>query len=151
MSGRRCSIWWPRSCLRWRSPAPPAVRRVWPWPLGAREISFARASAAAIALAALARAMTRRGGIAHRTVVTGACAVAALLAVISFYNFGHPQFWNAAQRRPEFVHLPDMRIYQPFAKYFHELRYDGVYVASVLAYAEDERGGSVAGLADTQV
>src|SRR5262249_54803469 len=43
------------------------------------------------------------------------------------------------------------RIYQPFVKYFDELRYDGVYLASVLAYAEDERGGSLATLAGVEV
>ena len=44
-----------------------------------------------------------------------------------------------------------MRIYQPFAKYFDELRYDGVYLASALAYAEDERGGSLAAIAGTRI
>ena len=50
-----------------------------------------------------------------------------------------------------FVHVGDMRIYQPFAKYFDELRYDGIYLASVLAFAEDERGGSIEPIGGDQV
>ena len=44
-----------------------------------------------------------------------------------------------------------MRMYQPFVKYFPELRYDGVYLASVLACAEDERGGSLASLGTLEI
>ncbi len=49
------------------------------------------------------------------------------------------------------VHAGDMRIYQPFVKYYDELRYDGIYLASMLAFAEDERGGSLASLAGIRV
>ena len=66
-----------------------------------------------------------------------------MLAFACFYNLGRPQFWHHGKQRPMFVHVTDMRIYQPFAKYFDELRYDGVYLASALAFAEDERGGSI--------
>jgi hypothetical protein len=78
-------------------------------------------------------------------------AFGALLAFACFFNLGRPQAWNHAERRLMFVHAGDMRIYQPFVKYFDELRYDGVYLASLLAYAEDERGGSLASLAGTRV
>ena len=114
------------------------------WPLVNREVAFVRATAAAIALLAAARAaIPGRRWPAHRWVVTAALATAALVAFLAFYNLGRPQFWNHEQNRPEFVHTNDLRVYQPFAKYFKELGYDGVYTASVLAYAEDHRGGSL--------
>jgi hypothetical protein len=74
-----------------------------------------------------------------------------VLAFACFYNLGRPQSWNHARGRPMFVHDLDMRVYQPFAKYFGELRYDGAYLASVLAYAEDERGGGLEALAQVEI
>jgi hypothetical protein len=122
------------------------------WPLGGREVALVRAVAAALALMALVRQVAPGLRFPARPgAIKATCAVAAVMAVAAFYNLGHPQFWNHAARGPEFVHLPDMRIYQPFAKYFPELRYDGVYVASVLACAEDDRGGSLEALADVPV
>ena len=106
-------------------------------------MSSARASAAAIVLLALLRGWDRvRAAPPHHKTILAACAFGALLAFACFYNLGRPQFWHHGERRPMFVHVADMRIYQPFAKYFAELRYDGVYLASVLAVAEDEHGGS---------
>jgi hypothetical protein len=118
------------------------------WPLANREVAFVRASAAAIALAAALRhAVPGRRWPAHRGAVTGALATAAVGAFLAFYNMGHPQFLDREHGRAEFVHTNDLRVYQPFAKYFKELQYDGVYLASVLAYAEDRRGGSLDSLA----
>jgi hypothetical protein len=114
------------------------------WPLVNREVAFVRAAAAAIALAASIRiGVTVRRWPPDRGVVTVALAVSAIMAFAAFYNLGRPQFWNHAENRPEFVHTNDLRVYQPFAKYFKELGYDGVYLASVLAYAEDRRGGNL--------
>jgi hypothetical protein len=120
--------------------------------LGAREVSAARACAAAIALLALLRGWDRlRRAPPHRKTIIAAAATAAVLAFACFYNLGRPQFWHNGKQRPMFVHVGDMRIYQPFAKYFDELRYDGVYLASALAYAEDERGGSIESVGATQI
>jgi hypothetical protein len=114
------------------------------WPLANREVAFVRAAAAGIALAAALRiGVSVRRWPPDRGVVTVALAVSAVMAFAAFYNLGRPQFWNHAENRPEFVHTNDLRVYQPFAKYFKELGYDGVYLASVLAYAEDRRGGSL--------
>ena len=135
------------------------------WPLGARELSFARAAAAAIVLLGLARLSgvggARAGAVdqpglrsapsRRPALALAACVIGAALAFASFFHFGRPQFWHAAANRPLFVHTLDMRVYQPFVRYFSELRYDGVYLASVLAYAEDERGGSLATLAEVQI
>jgi hypothetical protein len=122
------------------------------WPLVNREVAFVRAAAAAIALLAAARAaIPGRRWPARRSVVTAALATSAVMAFLAFYNLGRPQFWNHEQNRPEFVHTNDLRVYQPFAKYFKELGYDGVYSASVLAYAEDRRGGSLDSLGMQEV
>jgi hypothetical protein len=114
------------------------------WPLANREVAFVRAAAAAIALlAVLRRIIPGKRWPARRGVVIAAMASAAVMASAAFYNLGYPQFNNHKDQRREFVHTYDMRVYQPFAKYFKELQYDGVYYASVLAYAEDQRGGSL--------
>jgi len=122
------------------------------WPLGGPEVSAARAAAAAIVLLALAR---RWDGVrrtpAHDRTVIAACAAGAVLAFACFYNLGRPQFWHQGKQRPMFVHVTDMRIYQPFAKYFDELRFEGIYLASALAFAEDERGGSIDAIAGTKI
>ena len=122
------------------------------WPIGSREVSFVRATAGGIALLAMWRcAVASKRFAVHRGVVTASLIVSAVLACASFYNLGRPQFRNHAENRPEFVHTYDMRVYQPFAKYFPELQYDGVYLASVLAYSEDELGGSLDPIGRTEV
>jgi hypothetical protein len=130
------------------------------WPLAGREVSFFRAAAATIALlAAIRRVIFGPRWPSHGWAITVALVVSAFMAFAAFYNLGRPQFFDHAHDRPEFVHTFDMRVYQPFAKYFSELQYDGVYSASVLAYAEDHYGGSleslgrlpVRGLRDHQV
>ena len=149
---------WParRTALVWLLPAIAAALTARAiaaaWPLAGREVSFARASAAAIVLLALLRGWegARRAPPDRRSVVA-ACGFGALLALACFYNLGRPQFWHHGERRPMFVHATDMRIYQPFVKYYDELRYDGVYLASLLAYAEAERGGDLTSLAGTRV
>ncbi|HXU00170.1 MAG TPA: hypothetical protein VN903_04225, partial [Polyangia bacterium] len=122
------------------------------WPLGPREVSAARATAAALTLLALLRGWDRlRRAPAHRKTVIAACVTGAVLAFACFYNLGRPQFWHAGKQRPMFVHVADMRIYQPFTKYFAELGFDGVYLASALAFAEDERGGSLASISGSKI
>lgn len=108
------------------------------WPVEGREFSLLRSVMAAVALAALVRERIFRTRLpAHRYAVLGVIGVAALLSAASFYNLGRPQFWNTEKGQPEFVHQLDMRVYYPFAKYFDELGYDGVYLASIKAYSED--------------
>jgi hypothetical protein len=122
------------------------------WPLSAREVAFVRAcTAAAALLAVLRRLVPGKRWPAHRGPVAATLGVTAIAAIAAFYNLGYPQFWDHAHRRPEFVHTDDMRVYQPFARHFKELQYDGVYLASVLAYAENQRGGSLDSLANQEV
>ncbi|HEX3902771.1 MAG TPA: hypothetical protein VH853_07960 [Polyangia bacterium] len=122
------------------------------WPVAGREVAFFRAAAAAIALGAAIRvAVPGKRWPANRWAVTAALVISAAMAFSAFYNLGRPQFWNHQDNRPEFVHTNDLRVYQPFAKYFKELGYDGVYLASVMAYAEDRRGGSLTSLGMQEV
>jgi hypothetical protein len=106
------------------------------WPLELSQISFLRAVIAVTTIGTLLRALIWR----VHTEPRGANCVLAVLAVVAFagfYNFGHPQFFNAKENRGMYVHVFDMRVYFPVVKYFEELRFDGVYLASVAAYMED--------------
>ena len=78
-------------------------------------------------------------------------AAAGALARRVFFQPRPAAVLEPRDQRPEFVHLADMRIYQPAVKYFDEVRYDGVYLAAVLAYAEEQHGGSLAPLAQVPV
>jgi hypothetical protein len=108
------------------------------WPVEGRELALLRSVMAAAALIALVREriMPNRHP-PHRWAILGVVGVCASLAAASFYNLGRPQFWNTEKSQPEFVHQLDMRVYYGFAKYFHELGYDGIYQASIKAFSED--------------
>src|SRR5690606_32044252 len=75
-----------------------------------------------------------------RHVVTGIFGVLALIAVAAVFNMGTPQFHDHKHKEPSVVHNYDMRVYFPVAKYFDELKYDGLYLASALSYAEEHGG-----------
>ncbi len=110
-------------------------------PLDAGRVDFIRAAVAAVAFGAIARELVaRHSWPAHEGVVKGTLGVAAVLGVACFLNLGRPQFFDAGRGQPTFLHHYDMRTYYPIAKYFPELRFDGVYAASVMVVAED-RGG----------
>jgi hypothetical protein len=122
------------------------------WPLESRELALLRAVVAAVALLAVARErLAARLYPACPAAVKATLVVTALLSAASFYDLGRPQFWNAGESRPEFVHSVDMRIYYPFAKYYDELGYDGVYQASIAAYVEDVPGATLETLRGTEI
>ena len=111
------------------------------YPVSAVDVSLARGVSAMIALGVVAREAfsPRRAqgwGPLHLIQLT----LAAALALGAFFNLGNPQFYDAKAKEPSIVHNYDMRVYYPVAKYFHELRYDGLYLASVLSYAEEHGG-----------
>jgi hypothetical protein len=115
-----------------------AVALDWAWPPGAREVAAFRGAMAAVAVMVVARAgFARTERPPHKTVTALTLAVCAGVSIACFYNLGHPQFWDHQRQRPGFIHNVDMRVYFPVAKYFRELEYDGVYVASVAAATED--------------
>ena len=120
------------------------------YPPQSREVSLLRAVSAAIAVLALLRQAAFRVRFpANRTSYLASLWVSAAIALGCFYNVGHPQFWNHAEGRPEFIHTWDMRVYYPFAKYFEELHYDGVYLASVAAYVDNVPGTTLESIGRT--
>lgn len=110
-------------------------------PVGMLEVSLTRAVAATLALGVVLRETYSPKG--HRPIAAvnvPVLGLAALLAVASFFNLGRPQFYDAKHGEPSVVHNFDMRVYYPVAKYFDELEYDGLYLASTLSYAEEHGG-----------
>ncbi len=101
-------------------------------------LDFIRGVVAASALLAILRTIPfRRVSPAANSLVTGILTVCAALAVLCFLNFGRPQFHDAGRGAPTFLHHYDMRTYFPIAKYFPELRFDGVYAASAAVVIEE--------------
>jgi hypothetical protein len=108
------------------------------WPLPREANQLFRASVAAVALAVLVRgSLVPEGLRLSRRFVNRALAVLALLAAAGYYDFGRLPFHHAGERRFTPVHTFDMRHYFPVAKYFPELQFDGLYLASLAAYLED--------------
>lgn len=120
------------------------------WPPDSSVINASRAVSALVACAVVLR-LGFWPSRARASLLTGLLAAMAFLSIATFYNFGHPQFYDAAARRPSYVHTWDLRVYFPAAKYFDELGYDGVYLASVKAYADDVLGGSLDRIKSTQL
>ncbi len=113
-------------------------------------IDLCRAIAAAVACAVVLKLGQPRPSV-HTRLLTGLLGTMAVLALASFYNLGHPQFYDSAQGEPTYVHSWDMRVYFPAVKYFDELGYDGVYLASLKAYADEELDGRIESIAEVEV
>ncbi|HEY0706268.1 MAG TPA: hypothetical protein VGG33_05690, partial [Polyangia bacterium] len=75
----------------------------------------------------------------------------AVLALGCYYHFGSAQFMDQAKGRLSVVHTWDMRNYFPTVKYFQELRFDGVYLASLAAYVDTVGGGDPASVKDSHL
>jgi hypothetical protein len=122
------------------------------WPVQMREVAIMRAVSAAIAGVAILRELVfKKGYPAIRWTITSTLGVAAGLAFLSFFNLGAPQFRDHKFNQPLFVHNFDMRVYYPVAKYFKELRYDGLYQASVAAYVYDDTSVSIDSLNNVEL
>jgi hypothetical protein len=76
----------------------------------------------------------------HRAVSLATLGFCAFVAFGTYYHFGMPQFFDQAKGRRTLVHTWDMRHYYPVAKYFPELRFDGLYLASLAAYIDNTPG-----------
>ena len=120
------------------------------WPVDASVINVSRAVSAAVACIVVLR-LGLRPEHARTKVLTGMLAAMAFMSIMTFYNYGHPQFYDAAARKPSYVHTWDLRVYFPVVKYFDELGYDGVYLASVKAFADEEFGGSLDRIEHTEL
>ena len=68
------------------------------------------------------------------------------MAVGSYFHFGALQFFDHAKGRKTLVHPWDMRHYFPLAKYFSELRFDGLYAAQAAAFVDLTPGTTIEGL-----
>lgn len=107
-------------------------------PVGPALLNWIRAVVALSAFAAVTRmALFSKSAPAHAGFVTGVLGMTGMLAVLCFLNMGRPQFLDAGRNAPTFLHHYDMRAYFPIAKYFPELRFDGVYAASAAVVIED--------------
>lgn len=96
-----------------------------------------RGLVAALAAALVAReVLVPQLGDINRVAANILLGVLAFLSVCCYYHFGSAQFWYAKEGRRTYVHSYDMRHYFPTAKYFHELKFDGLYAASFAAYQE---------------
>ena len=101
------------------------------------EESLLRAIVAALAgILALKEAFLPEGWRPHPRVAKATLGVLALLGLGCYYHFGDLQFRDHAKGRDTLVHTFDMRHYFPTAKYFKELRYDGLYLGSLAAYLD---------------
>lgn len=122
------------------------------WPVEGREVAFVRAGAAALVAVALLREFAApKAYKAHPGPVFATLSAGAIAAFMAFFNLGHPQFMDRKAGEPLFVHNFDMRVYYPVAKYFDELRYDGLYQASVAAYVDDVRAVSLESLGNVEL
>ncbi|MGH8530990.1 MAG: hypothetical protein ACRETN_14285 [Nevskiales bacterium] len=106
--------------------------------------SALRAAVALIAgTIALREAFARPGQQSDRRMLTALLITLAVVAVGCYYHFGMPQFRDQAKGRRTLVHTFDMRHYFPVAKYFPELRFDGLYLASLAAYLDNTPGATL--------
>lgn len=111
------------------------------YPVEQLEVSLTRGIVAGIAMIVVIRqAFSPPEHPPMRSFHVGVLGVLALMSIGAFYNLGKPQFYDHLNREPSVVHNYDMRVYFPVAKYFDELKYDGLYLASVLSYAEEHGG-----------
>jgi hypothetical protein len=100
-----------------------------------------RAMAAGLAgLVVIKEAFMGKRWAPHRTVSLATLGFCAFTAFGTYYHFGMPQFFDQAKGRRTLVHTWDMRHYYPVAKYFKELRFDGLYLASLAAYIDNTPG-----------
>ena len=107
------------------------------YPFFDEEPSLRALLAVLVALLALKEAFFSEAAAPHRKVVLGTLGFCAVTAFFTFYHFGTAQYFDETTGQRTFVHTWAMRNDFPTAKYFRELRFDGLYVASLAAYAEN--------------
>ena len=122
------------------------------WPVAQREIALLRGTMAMTALVAVLReAFAPKRFLANGGAILAVLGVCATISVAAFFNLGRPQYIDHKLNEPSFVHNFDMRVYYPVGKYFKELRFDGLYMASVAAYADDDPSVTLESLAHVQL
>ena len=122
------------------------------WPFEESEQTYVRAVVAAIAAAILFREILAPDRYpVHRRATAATLGLLAVLSVGCYYHFGMPQFRDQSKGRQTLVHPWDMRVYFPVAKYFDELRFDGLYLASVAAHLDNHPGMSPEAVANAHL
>jgi hypothetical protein len=122
------------------------------WPLDQPELTMLRAVIAAVAMVAVFRHyFPGKSSPQDPRWTTATLALLAMLAVGCYYNFGMPQFRDEAKGRQTLVHPWDMRVYFPLVKYFDELRFDGLYLASLAAYLDNNPNLSESSIAHVRL
>ncbi len=121
------------------------------WPLEQAELTLLRATIAAVAMVAVIRQYFPGKAPADSRWTTATLGLLAVLAFGCYYNFGMPQFRDEAKGRQTLVHPWDMRVYFPLVKYFRELRFDGLYLASLAAYVDNNPNVGESGIAHTRL
>jgi hypothetical protein len=128
-----------------------ALAEIYPFP-NTDEESLVRAVVALLAGILVVKETWLPARAAPRPAVArGTLGVLAVLALGCYYHFGSAQFMDVTKGRLSVVHTWDMRNYFPTAKYFKELRFDGVYLASLAAYVDIVGHGDPASVKDAQL
>jgi hypothetical protein len=124
-----------------------------PHPFTDHDVSLLRVITGAVGALAVMRPflLPNRGWVVDGRRITVLLGGLAFIALACFFNLGRAQFYDAKLRKPSYIHNYDMRVYFPVAKYFHELKYDGLYLASVEAFIENTPGASVHTLANVEL
>ncbi len=137
----------PAEWLCWALSAAAALWAAWQYaqlyPFFKEEPALRAALAWLAALIALREGFAQSGREPSPRLMTGWLTAFAMLAIGCYYHFGMPQFWDQAKGRRTLVHTFDMRHYFPVAKYFPELRFDGLYLASLAAYLDNTPGAAL--------
>jgi hypothetical protein len=122
------------------------------WPVAPEEQSWVRAVVAVIVAVIFLRELLRPQNYpAHPRVTAAALVLMAVISAGCYYHFFVPQFRDESKGRLTMVHPWDMRVYFPIAKYFNELRFDGLYLASVAAYLDNHPGMSEEAVANVHL
>jgi hypothetical protein len=122
------------------------------WPVTERDVAMVRGAVAALAALVIAREVWLVSRFrANPNVVLGLLIVCAAVSMSAFYNLGMAQYWDYQKGKPGYVHNYDMHVYYPVAKYFRELGFDGLYLASTQAYIENVPSASVRSLANVEL
>lgn len=108
------------------------------WPVDEGLLTFFKAIVAFLAFVTLLRlsGFPKKFPFPQKIAV-GLLSLFAILSVGVYYHFGYFQFHNLKADRQTPVHTWDMRVYFPVAKYFPELRFDGLYLACLQAYLDN--------------
>jgi hypothetical protein len=121
------------------------------YPFVDQEPSLRALLAVLVGLLALKEAFFKEDAAPHRRVVLGTLAFCAVAAFAIYWHFGTLQFFDDAKGRNTLVNTAAMRDDFPTAKYFRELRFDGLNVAALAAYADNTPGFTTDRLANLRV